>query len=109
MEFDYAPFGITGLETELALSLMQLVHSGRLSLAELVARFTTAPARILHLDKGTLKPGSDADVTVIDLDARWVFQREDTASRSRNSPFYDWPLRGRAVLTMVGGKIVWGV
>lgn len=107
VEFDYAPFGITGLETQLALALMQLVHSGRLSLPELVARFTTAPARILRLDKGNLKPGSDADVTVIDPDARWVFQREETASRSKNSPFYDWPLRGRAELTIVGGRIVW--
>jgi len=109
VEFDYAPFGITGLETELALSLMQLVHSGRLGLPELVARFTTAPARILRLDKGTLAPGSAADVTVIDPDAAWVFGRENTASRSRNSPFYCWPLRGRAVLTIVGGRTVWRV
>jgi len=107
VEFDEAPFGITGLETELALALVQLFHSGRLSLPELVRRFTSAPARILRLNKGTLDLGADADVTVIDPDAEWVFRKKDTASRARNSPFYDWRLRGRAVLTIVGGRIVW--
>ena len=107
VEFDEAPFGITGLETELALALMQLFHSGRLGLPELLSRFTVAPARILRLNKGTLSVGADADVTVIDPDAEWVFRREDTASRARNSPFYDWPLRGRAVLTIVSGEVAW--
>ena len=107
VEFDEAPFGITGLETELALALMQLFHSGRLGLPELLSRFTSAPARILRLNKGTLSVGADADVTVIDPDAEWVFRKEDTASRARNSPFYDWPMRGRAVLTLVGGRIAW--
>jgi len=107
VEFDYAPFGITGLETELALSLMQLHHSGRLSLLEVVRKYTEAPARLLKLGKGTLQPGADADVTVIDPNLEWVWTPEDTASKSRNSPFYGWPLKGRAVLTVVGGKIVW--
>jgi dihydroorotase len=107
VEFDYAPFGITGLETELALSLMQFVHAGRLSLAELLARFTTGPAKMLRLDKGTLRPGADADVTVFDPDREWVFQRDQTASKSRNSPFYNWALKGKAILTIVQGKIVW--
>src|SRR5256885_1215545 len=61
VEFDYAPFGITGLETELALSLMQLYHSGRLGLADVIAKFTIGPARLLHLAKGTLSVGADAD------------------------------------------------
>jgi len=108
VEFDYAPFGITGLETELALSLMQLYHSGRMSLGQVVERFTCAPARILRLrSKGTLAVGADADVTVIDPEASWRFSKEETASRSRNSPFYGWPLRGRAVMTIVGGRTVW--
>ena len=107
VEFDYAPFGITGLETELALSLMQLYHARRLSLPDVIARFTAAPARILRLKKGTLAPGADADVTVIDPDAAWTCRRQDSASKSRNSPFDGWPLKGRAVLTIVGGKIVW--
>src|SRR5438128_11837583 len=66
VEFDYAPFGITGLETELALALMQLVHAKRIGLADLIAKFTIAPARLLRLPKGTLSVGADADVTVLD-------------------------------------------
>ena len=107
VEFDYAPFGITGLETELALSLMQLYHAKRLSLADLIAKFTMAPAKLLNLRKGTLSVGADADVTVIDPDAEWVFERGETESKSLNSPFYGWKLKGRAVTTIVGGKIVW--
>ena len=107
VEFDYAPFGITGLETELALALMQLVHAKRLSLADLIAKFTVNPARLLNLSKGTLSAGADADVTVIDPDCEWVFRVEDSASKSKNSPFNGWKLKGRAVATIVGGKIVW--
>jgi dihydroorotase len=107
VEFDYAPFGITGLETELALSLMQLYHAKRLELAELIAKFTTGPERLLSLGKGTLKPGADADVTVFDPEREWVYEREDTASKSANSPFYGWSLRGKAVMTIVGGRIAW--
>ena len=107
VEFDYAPFGITGLETELALSLMQLVHTKRISLAEMIAKFTVNPARLLNLDKGTLSVGADADVTIFDPDAEWVFEKAATASKSANSPFYGWKLKGRAVATIVGGKVVW--
>jgi dihydroorotase len=107
VEFDYAPFGITGLETELALSLMQLYHTKRLGLADLIRKFTVAPAGLLKLNKGTLAPGADADVTVFDPDREWVFDRDDSASKSRNSPFYGWPLKGRAVMTIVGGRMAW--
>jgi dihydroorotase len=107
VEFDYAPFGITGLENELALSLMQLYHTKRLGLAELIAKYTIAPAKLLNLAKGTLSVGADADVTVFDPDCDWVFERTDTASKSLNNPFYGWPLKGRAVATIVGGKKVW--
>jgi dihydroorotase len=106
VEFDYAPFGITGLETELALSLMQLYHTKRLSLSELIARFTVAPARLLNLTKGTLRVGADADVTVFDPDREWVFERDSTLSKSFNSPFYGWPLKGKAVTTIVRGSQV---
>ena len=106
VEFDYAPFGITGLETELALSLMQLYHAKRLSLTDLIAKYTVAPARLLNLAKGTLSLGADADVTVFDPDHEWVFDRSDSASKSTNNPFYDWRLKGKAVLTIVGGKKV---
>jgi dihydroorotase len=107
VEIDYAPFGITGLETEVPLSLIQLYHSRRLSLSDLIARFTVGPARLLHLEKGALGIGSDADVTVLDPDLEWIFERSDTASKSFNSPFYGWPMKGKAMLTIVGGKIAW--
>jgi dihydroorotase len=106
VEFDYAPFGITGLETELPLALMQLVQPQRLTLPDLIARFTTAPARILRLNKGTLSPGADADVTVIDPEAAWTFGPEESASKSHNNPFQGWPLKGRAAATIVAGRIV---
>ncbi|HEX7570037.1 MAG TPA: amidohydrolase family protein, partial [Verrucomicrobiae bacterium] len=107
VEFDYAPFGITGLETELALSLMQLVHTKRVSLADMIAKFTVNPARLLNLPKGTLSVGADADVTVFDADAEWIFRREDSASKSKNNPFFGWKLKGKPVATIVGGKVVW--
>lgn len=107
VEFDQAPFGITGLETELSLSLMQLFHSGRMNLSDLIRCFTVSPARLLGLAKGTLTIGADADVTVIDLDQTWTFDRSQSASRSINSPFHGWPLRGKAIHTIVGGRLVW--
>jgi len=107
VEFDYAPFGITGLETELALTLMQLVHSRRLSLPDLIAKYTVAPARLLNLPKGALGPGADADVTIFDPVADWIFHATESASKSRNSPFNGWKLKGRAVATIVGGRKVW--
>jgi len=104
VEFDYAPFGITGLENELALSLMQLYHSRRLGLSEVIAKYTVAPARLLRLAKGTLSVGADADITVFDPDREWVFRREDTASKSSNNPFFGWQLRGKPIATIVGGR-----
>src|SRR5436190_16270122 len=106
VEFDYAPFGITGLETELALSLMQLYHTKRIGLSNIIAKFTVAPAHLLNLAKGTLSIGADADVTVFDPDCEWTFERGSTASKSFNNPFYGWPLKGKAVATIVAGRIV---
>jgi len=107
VEFDFAPFGITGLETELALSLMQLYHSKRLSLPDLIAKFTVAPARLLGLAKGTLSVGADADVTVFDPNREWRLEPGNSASKSSNSPFFGWQLKGKAIVTIVGGKKVW--
>ncbi len=107
VEFDYAPFGITGLETGLALSLMQLYHSQRLGLSDLIAKYTVHPARLLKLNKGTLGAGADADVTVFDPDREWIFDRTETASKSSNSPFFGWKLRGKAAAAIVAGKLVW--
>jgi len=106
VEFDVAPFGIIGLETELALSLA-LVHKKVLTLRQLIEKFTVNPARLLRLDKGTLSAGADADVIVIDLGREWTYDVTQSASKSRNSPFHGWQLKGKAVATIVDGKIVW--
>ncbi len=107
VEFANAPFGITGLENQLAVSLMQFYHSGRMNLVDLINRFTVAPARLIKSDRGTLSVGAPADVTVFDPDEEWVFRREDTVSKATNNPFYNWMLKGRSVMTVVGGDIVW--
>ena len=107
VEFDYAPFGVTGLETELALALMQLYHARRLSLADLIAKFTVTPARLLGVPKGTLSLGADGDVTVLDPGLEWVFDKSASASKSINSPFYGWRLKGKAVAAIVGGQMAW--
>jgi dihydroorotase len=107
VEFDYAPFGIVGFETELALSLMQLCHTKKLSLSDMLAKFTVNPARLLKLAKGTLSVDADADVTIFDPEREWIFSRMDTASKSKNSPFDGWRLKGKPVTTIVNGKIVW--
>jgi dihydroorotase len=107
VEFSYAPFGITGLEIELSLSLMQLVHTQRLTLMDMIAKFTINPARLLNLNKGTLAVGVEADVTVFDLDSKWIYEREHSVSKSKNNPFFGWQLKGKPTATIVGGKIVW--
>jgi dihydroorotase len=106
VEFDLAPFGIIGLETELALSL-DLVHKRFLTLPQLLQKFTVNPAKLLRLEKGTLSKGADADVTIIDPTVEWIYDVQQSASKSRNSPFHGWKLRGKAVMTLVGGRIVW--
>ncbi len=106
VEFDHAPFGILGLETELALS-MELVRKKVLSLPDLIAKLTHIPAQIVRLKKGTLSAGSDADVTIIDPERKWTYDVGQSASKSRNSPFHGWQLQGKAVATIVGGKMVW--
>ncbi|HWH69305.1 MAG TPA: amidohydrolase family protein, partial [Candidatus Sulfotelmatobacter sp.] len=70
-------------------------------------KFTVGPARLLGLAKGTLSVGADADVTVLEPDREWVFDKSASASKSLNSPFYGWPLKGKASATIVGGKKAW--
>lgn len=105
VEFDYASSGIVGLETALPLAL-RLVREGVLSLTELVSKFTTSPAKILGVSKGTITPGADADITIIDLSSKKKIDVNQFKSRSRNSPFHGWELEGEARYTMVGGRIV---
>jgi dihydroorotase len=105
VEFGAAAFGLIGLETSLGLSL-KLVHERVLTLSQLVARMSTQPARILGIPGGTLAPGSLADITLIDLNREWTVDVRTFASKSRNCPFDGWRLRGKAVMTILGGKIV---
>lgn len=106
VEFDYAPFGITGLENELALSLMQLVHTKRLSLSAMIEKFTVNPARLLGLrTKGQLTVGCDGDVTVFDPNAEWTYDRMASVSKSKNSPFHGWPMKGKVGATVVAGNV----
>ncbi|MBW2018471.1 MAG: dihydroorotase [Deltaproteobacteria bacterium] len=105
LEFDQAANGMIGLETSLPLSL-QLVEMGLMSLNDLVAKMSTNPARILNLGHRGLKPGNPADLTIIDPEKKFTVDPNTFKSRSRNTPFNGWELKGKAVLTMVGGKIV---
>jgi dihydroorotase len=108
VEFDYAANGIIGLETALPLTL-RLVQEGHLTLSQAIGKFTYQPARILGLDKGRLQVGADADITLIDLDREQVIDVSQLKSKSRNSPFQGWRLKGFAVLTIVAGRIVYRV
>ena len=108
VEFDHAPFGIIGLETELGIFIDQLVHKHRrIDVARLIEMYTVEPARLLQLRAGTLSVGAQADVTLIDPNLEWTVKVEEFQSASRNSPFDGWKLKGRAVRTIVGGKTVW--
>lgn len=105
-EFDDAPFGVIGLETALGIGVTQLVGGGVLTLPQLIRRMSTEPARIFHLPAGTLRKGSAADVVVFDPEARWVVDPQRFLSKSRNTPFAGWELRGRVERTVVGGATV---
>ena len=106
VEFDQAPVGIIGLETSLPVTL-RLVHAGVLTLAEAIAKLTWGPSQVLGLGKGTLRVGGDADVTLIDPQSEYLVDRREFRSKSRNSPFHGWTLKGRAVMTLCAGKVVY--
>jgi dihydroorotase len=108
LEFDRAPFGIIGLETAVGLAFKQLVYTGTIDLVRMVEMFSTNPARIFNLQgRGTLSPGSIADVTIIDPSIKWTYRVENTKSKSKNTPFDGWEFQGAVVATIVGGKIVY--
>ncbi len=107
VEFPLAAFGMVGLETALGLTL-KLVLEGVLTLGQAIALLSTHPARILGVEGGTLNPGSPADLTLIDLKQEWTVDVNAFASKSRNSPFQGWTLTGQAVMTIMGGKVMWG-
>ena len=102
LEFDRAAFGITGLETAVGLALTKLP----LSITRLIELFSINPQKIMKVVPWGLFEGSDADLTILDLNRTWTFDVNQSRSRSRNSPFYGWPMKGKAVGTIVGGKVV---
>jgi dihydroorotase len=106
-EFEKSPFGIIGLETAVGLALEKLVHPGKISLARMVELFTTGPARVLNLNRGRITVGDPGDVAILDLERKWTYDVNRSASKSRNSPFDGHAFRGGPVATIVNGKIVW--
>jgi dihydroorotase len=106
-EFERCPFGITGLETAIGLTLSELVHPGHITVGRMVELFTTGPANVLRMNRGRLAPGSPGDVTVFDLTTEWTFDVSQSLSKSRNSPFSGRQFRGGPAATVTGGEIVW--
>jgi len=109
VEFEKAAFGITGLETALALAITRLHEQQKIPLLRIVELFTAGPARVVGLrGRGTLARGGWADVTIFDARKRWTFEAAKSQSKARNTPFDGWQLTGKVVATIVGGKIVYG-
>jgi dihydroorotase len=110
LEYDRAPFGVTGLETAVGLAFERLVNPGLISLERLVEMCSANPARIFGLEnRGTLRAGAWADVTILDPEMRWTFDAAKSKSKSRNTPFDGWQFRGGVAATIVGGRIVYRV
>jgi len=106
-EFERCPFGIIGLETAVGLALESLYHTGKLPLSRLIQVFTQNPARILSLDRGTLRTGAVGDVTILSLDRKWIYDVNQSPSKSRNTPFNGHRFRGGPLATVVGGRVIW--
>jgi len=104
-ELDLAPFGIVGLETLIPITVHGLIEPGHLSWPEVIRKLTINPAQLLKIPKGTLRPGADADVTLIDPEARWTIDPEKFRSKSRNTPYGGWEVRGRAHTVIVSGEV----
>jgi dihydroorotase len=104
-ELDQAPNGIIGLETFLPLCVTHLIEPGHLGWPQMLAKMTVNPAAVLGIDRGTLRPGRPADVTVIDPRAKWTVDAGKFKSKCRNTPFHGWQVTGRAIATVVGGEV----
>jgi dihydroorotase len=108
VEFERASFGITGLETALALAITKLHRDHKIPLTRIVELFTAGPARVFDLrGRGSLAKGNFADVTIFDPKKRWTFEAAKSRSLSRNTPFDGWQLTGRVVATIVGGRVIY--
>ena len=102
-----APFGLIGLESALGLALTQLVHTGKISLWHLISLMSTNPARIINQPYGRLSVGATADITIFDPQLEWTYQTATGRSKSRNSPFDGWKLKGAVIATVVAGRVVY--
>ncbi len=107
VEFDHAPFGIVGLETAVSLVFDRLVHTGRIGLKRMIELLTVNPARLLHLPGGSLTEGQPADITILAPDAPTTIRAADLRSKSKNTPFDGWTLRGGVAATIVDGRLVY--
>jgi len=107
VEFDRAPFGITGLETAVPITLDRLVHSGLISLSRMVELMSVNPARILRVPGGSLAAGEPADITIIDPNLAVTVDRTTMVSKSKNTPFHGWTFKGGVAATIVGGKVAY--
>jgi dihydroorotase len=107
VEFDHAPFGITGLETAVSLCIDRLVHAGIISLARFVELLSVNPAHILRVPGGSLSEGAPADITILAPDLPVTIEAARMRSKSKNTPFDGWKLRGGVAATIVGGRPVY--
>ena len=107
VEFDKAPFGITGLETAVSLCFDRLVHAGVVSVSRLIELLSVNPARILNVPGGSLAEGAPADISILAPDMRVMISAATMRSRSKNTPFDGWKLRGGVAATIVGGRLVY--
>jgi dihydroorotase len=107
VEFDRAPFGITGLETAVSLCFDRLVHAGVVSLPRLIELLSVNPAKILNVPGGSLAEGALADITILAPDLAVTVSAAQMKSKSKNTPFNGWELRGGVAATIVGGRLVY--
>jgi dihydroorotase len=107
VEFEKAPFGVVGLETLVAVCLKELYYSKKMELVDLFAKLTVGPSRVLGLEPPSLRYGSPADLILLDLNASWQVDSKAFFSKGKNTPFEGMNLKGKVVLTMIDGKIVW--
>ncbi len=106
-DFEKAPNGVIGLETSLSLSISNLVNQGHITFYKLIELMSTNPAKIFNIDAGSLKIGKKADIVIIDLNKEWTVNENDFVSKSKNSPFIGFKLKGKTIYTILNGEIVY--